>query len=136
MRYGLPSGTQFFLEVFGITIFIQMIGRLGDLELAASNIVLSIETLAFLPMVGFHIGNATLVAQAIGRGRPEDGVYSTNSALHLVFFYMIFIATTFLLLPGPFLQLFKVRGKHDGGIRGDCAGGRGPDAVPGRGLSF
>jgi len=37
----LPSGVQFFLEIFSVTFFIQMLGRLGDLELAASNIVLS-----------------------------------------------------------------------------------------------
>ncbi|MFH1124440.1 MAG: MATE family efflux transporter, partial [Pseudomonadota bacterium] len=31
MRYGLPSGFQFFLEIFGFTFFIQIVGRLGDL---------------------------------------------------------------------------------------------------------
>jgi len=107
MRYGLPSGIQFFLEIFGITFFIQMLGRLGDLELAASNIVLSIETLSFLPMVGFHIGNATLVGQAIGRGRPEDGVYSTTSALHITVIYMMLVAAVFVFAPRPLLFLFK-----------------------------
>jgi len=107
MRYGLPSGIQFFLEIFGITFFIQMLGRLGDLELAASNIVLAIEMLAFLPMVGFHIGNATLVGQAIGRGRPEDGVYSTSSALHITMAYMMLLAFAFVLAPEPLLNLFR-----------------------------
>ena len=107
MRYGLPSGMQFFLEIFGITFFIQMLGRLGDLELAASNIVLSIETLSFLPMVGFHIGNATLVGQAIGRGRPEDGVNSTTSALHITVIYMMLVAAVFVFYPRPLLFLFK-----------------------------
>jgi MATE family multidrug resistance protein len=107
MRYGLPSGIQFFLEIFGITFFIQMLGRLGDLELAASNIVLSIETLSFLPMVGFHIGNATLVGQAVGRGRPEDGVYSTTSALHITVIYMMLVAVVFVFTPRPLLFLFK-----------------------------
>ncbi|MCP4624919.1 MAG: MATE family efflux transporter [bacterium] len=107
MRFGLPSGIQFFLEIFGFTFFIQMLGRLGDLELAASNIVLSIETLAFLPMVGFHIGNATLVGQAIGRGCPEEGVYSTTSALHITLAYMMVIAAVFVFLPEPLLYLFK-----------------------------
>ncbi len=107
MRYGLPSGIQFFLEIFGITFFILMLGRLGDLELAASNIVLSIETLSFLPMVGFHIGTATLVGQAIGRGKPEDGVYSTTSALHITMAYMMLIAAAFVITPEPLLQLFK-----------------------------
>jgi len=107
MRFGLPSGIQFFIEVFGFTFFIQILGRLGDLELAASNIVLSIETLAFLPMVGFHIGNATLVGQAVGRGCPEDGVYSTTSALHITLAYMMVIAAIFVFMPEPLLYLFK-----------------------------
>jgi len=107
MRFGVPSGIQFFLEIFGFTFFIQMLGRLGDLELAASNIVLSIETLSFLPMVGFHIGNATLVGQAIGRRRPEEGAYATTSAIHITMVYMIFLAVVFVLTPEPLLRLFK-----------------------------
>ena len=110
MRYGLPSGIQFFLEIFGFTFFIQMLGRLGDLELATSNIVLSIETLSFLPMVGFHIGNAILVGQAIGRGRPEEGTYSTTSALHITLAYMLLVAAIFVIVPEPLLYLFK--GNH------------------------
>ena len=109
MRYGLSSGIQFFLEIFGFTFFIQMLGRLGDLELAASNIVLSIEMLGFLPMVGFHIGNATLVGQAIGRDRPEEGVYATTSALHLTLAYMMLLATAFVFMPEPLLSLFKAK---------------------------
>jgi MATE family multidrug resistance protein len=107
LRFGMPSGIQFFLEIFGFTFFIQMVGRLGNLELAASNIVLSIETLAFLPMVGFHIGTATMVGQAIGRGHPENGVYSTTSALHITLAYMMLIAALFVLAPEPLLSLFK-----------------------------
>jgi len=107
MHYGLPSGIQFFLEIFGITFFVQMVGRLGDLELAASNIVLSIETLSFLPMVGFHIGTATLVGQAIGRGRPEHGMYATTSALHITMAYMMVVAVFFIVTPKPLLNLFK-----------------------------
>jgi len=107
MHYGLPSGIQFFLEIFGITFFIQMLGRLGDLELAASNIVLSLSTLTFLPMVGFHIGNATLVGQAIGSGQPEAGSYSTTSALHITFVYMFILAGIFVFVPEPLLSLFK-----------------------------
>ena len=108
MGYGLPSGVQFFLEIFGFTFFVQMVGRLGDLELAASNIVLAIESLSFLPMVGFHIGNATLVGQAIGRGRPEEGAYATTSAIHITLVYMMFLAGVFVLAPEPLLRLFTV----------------------------
>ncbi len=112
MRYGIPSGIQFFLEIFGFTFFIQMLGRLGDLELAASNIVLSIETLAFLPMVGFHIGNATLVGQAIGRNQPEGGVEATTSALHITLAYMMPLAAVFIFMPEPLLSLFDTGGRN------------------------
>lgn len=107
MHYGLPSGWQFFIEIFGFTFFIQMVGRIGDVELAVSNIVLAIENLSFIPMVGFHIGTATLVGQAIGRGRPEDGVTATTNSLHLTLVYMVFIAVTFVFFPEPLLRLFK-----------------------------
>ncbi len=107
MRYGLPSGVQFFLEIFGFAFFIQMVGRLGDMELAASNIVFSIESLSFMPMVGFHIGTAILVGQAIGRNRPEDGVYATTSVLHITFAYMAFLTSLFVLAPKPLLILFR-----------------------------
>jgi multidrug resistance protein, MATE family len=112
MRYGMPSGIQFFLEVFGFTFFIQMLGRLGDLELAASNIVLSIETLVFLPMVGFHIGNATMVGQAIGREEPDGGVEATTSALHITLSYMMPLAAVFIFMPEPLLSLFQTSGQH------------------------
>ncbi len=107
MRFGLPSGAQIFLEVFGFTFFIQMVGRIGDMELAASNIVLALENLAFLPMVGFHISAAILVGQAIGHKCPEEGVYATTSTLHIALVYMTLIAALLVILPEPVLRLFK-----------------------------
>lgn len=107
MRYGLPSGVQFFLEVFAFTFFVQMLGRIGPLEMAVSNIVLSIETLSFLPMVGLHIANTTLVGQAVGRGMPDEGSYATTSALHITLVYMSLIAVIFIFFPDPLLKLFK-----------------------------
>ena len=109
MHYGLPSGIQFFLEIFGITFFVQMVGRLGDLELAASNIALSIESLSFLPLVGFHISTATLVGQAVGRIRPGLGTYATMSALHITMAYMMVVAVAFIVTPKPLLNLFKAQ---------------------------
>jgi MATE family multidrug resistance protein len=58
-------------------------------------------------MVGFHIGNATLVGQAIGRGRPEEGTCSTTSALHITMAYMMLVAAVFVFAPRPLLFLFK-----------------------------
>ena len=107
MRYGLPSGGQFFLEIFGFAFFIQMLGRIGDIELATTNIVLSIESIAFLPVFGFHIGTSTLVGQAIGHQQPEDAVYATTSSLHIAMAYMSVMMAIFVFFPEPLLNLFR-----------------------------
>ena len=107
MRYGLPGGAQFFIDIFAITFFIFMIGRLGKVELAVSNIVFAINHLAFLPMVGFSIGVSAMVGQAIGRGKPEDALEATTSTFHITFTYMTFVAAVFVLAPETLLNLFK-----------------------------
>ena len=113
MRFGLPGGVQFFLDIFAITFFVFMVGRLGTVELAATNIAFSIDTLAFLPMTGFHVAVQTLVGQAIGKGRPEQGREATTSALHLTMLYMAVVAIIFLALPDWLMELFRTRGFSD-----------------------
>lgn len=107
VRYGLPGGIQFFLDIFAITFFVFMIGRMGSVELAASNIALSIDSLAFLPMIGFNIATSTLVGQAIGSGRPHLAEEATISALHICLGYMTVIAAVFVFAPELLLKLFQ-----------------------------
>ena len=109
LKFGFPGGVHFFLELFAITFFIFMIGRLGKTELAATNIVFSINTLAFLPMVGFSIAISTLVGQAIGREKPEDAVEATRSTIHIALLYMSLIAVVFLVFPEWLVNLFRSR---------------------------
>ena len=107
MKFGIPAGSSFFVEMFAFTLFLFMVGQLGKMELAATNITFAINMLAFLPMIGFSIGTSTLVGQAIGRGQPEDGVTATNSALHICFLYMASISLLYLLFPEWLFALFK-----------------------------
>jgi len=111
MHFGLPGGVQFFLDIFGISFFVFMVGRLGGVELAATNIAISIDTLAFLPAMGMSIAASIMVGQAMGSGKPGDAVYSTKSVLHLALAYMGFMGVIFVLFPGPLLELFRTRGE-------------------------
>ncbi|MGO9567841.1 MAG: MATE family efflux transporter [Desulfomonilaceae bacterium] len=107
LRYGVPSGVQFFLDIASFTMFILLVGRLGEADLAATNIALSIEMLAFLPMVGMSIATATLVGEYIGRGRPEIAQKSVYSALKMAMAYTAILAVLYLLVPGFLLELFR-----------------------------
>ncbi len=107
LRYGAPSGVQFFLDVASFTMFILLVGRLGEADLAAANIALSIEMLAFLPMVGMSIAASTLVGEYIGRDRPEIAQKSTYSALKLALAYTAIPAVLYLFVPGSLLEMFR-----------------------------
>jgi len=107
LRFGVPAGIQFFMDLFAFSFFLLIVGRLGTVELAASNVAFAINTLGFLPMFGFSIGVATLVGQAMGRDDPAAARRATHSALHLTFAYMIFIAILLICVPGPLIELFR-----------------------------
>ncbi len=106
MRFGLPSGVQVAVDTTAFSFFLLIIGRLGRMELAVSNIVFSINSLVFMPMLGLSIATATLVGQAIGREKPDEGVTATRNALHLTMLYMGAMALLLVLFPNPLLRLF------------------------------
>lgn len=107
VRFGIPSGMQLFLDVGSFSLFILLVGRLGEVDLAVSNIVLSIEMLSFLPMVGMSIATAILVGNYIGAKEIGVAEKSAYSALKLSLGYMAFMATLFVACPKLFLGLFR-----------------------------
>jgi MATE family multidrug resistance protein len=106
LRYGFPSGVQFFLEIAGFTGFVLVVGRLGTASLAATNIAFNINTLAFMPMIGFGIAISVLVGQYLGSDKPGLAQVATYSGFHLTLAYMVAIAAAYVLVPDIFVAPF------------------------------
>jgi MATE family multidrug resistance protein len=106
IAFGSPGGLQRFLELAAFTFFAFVIGRLGELYLAANNIVFSIEALSFFPMLGVGAAISILVGQAIGRGDPQGASVAVASGIGLSSFYLVFIVILFVVFPEPLLRLF------------------------------
>lgn len=106
MYFGFPSGVQFFLEMAGFTAFILLTGRLGTMELAATNIALNINNLAFMPMIGFGMAVSVLVGQHLGKDRPDLAQRSVYSSFHLTFLYMASVAAAYIFVPNIFIDPF------------------------------
>ena len=106
LRYGFPSGVQFFLEMTGFTGFILIVGRLGIASLAATNIAFNINTLAFMPMVGCGIAISVLVGQYLGADKPELAQTAAYSGFHMTLGYMIAIGAAYVLVPDIFIAPF------------------------------
>ncbi|MBW2430475.1 MAG: MATE family efflux transporter, partial [Deltaproteobacteria bacterium] len=106
LRYGFPSGVQFFLEMTGFTGFILVVGRLGTASLAATNIAFNINTLAFMPMIGFGIAISVLVGQYLGADKSDLAQSAAYSGFHLTLAYMLAIGAAYVLVPDIFVAPF------------------------------
>ncbi len=106
LRFGIPGAMQFSIDIFAFTFFILMVGRIGTVELAATNIVLSINSLAFMPALGFSYGVSSLVGHALGRGNPDQARRSTWSAVHLLSGFTFILGLLFILAPQTIISLF------------------------------
>jgi len=114
LRYGFPSGVQFFLEMAGFTAFVLLVGRLGIASLAATNIAFNINTLAFMPMIGCGIAVSVLVGQYLGGDKPDRAQSVVYSGFHLTLVYMISIAAAYVLVPDVFVAPFALRADPEG----------------------
>lgn len=106
-RFGGPSGVQFFLEHLGFTLFILLVGRLGMVELAATNIAFNVNMLAFMPMMGFGMAISILVGQNLGRDKPDLASRSVYSGFQISFVYMGIVALLYIFTPGFFLLPYE-----------------------------
>lgn len=108
IRFGMPNGIQLMLETLGFTLFALLVGRLGTVSLAAINLTFSINTLAFLPMVGMGVAVSTLVGRYLGKDKPDLAETSTKSALYLSLIYMGMMSVGYLVIPEFFLKPFAI----------------------------
>ncbi len=65
-RYGGPGGLQAFMEVAGFTIFLMLVGRLGEVPLAATTLAFTVNNLAWVPMWGL----GTAITAIVGQNKP------------------------------------------------------------------
>ena len=73
LRFGLPSGLNWFFEFFAFNFFVTVIvAGLGTTTLAALMAVFQVNSVAFMPSFGIASAGAILVGQAIGAGKKDE----------------------------------------------------------------
>jgi multidrug resistance protein, MATE family len=107
IRFGTPSGIHFFLEISSFTMFVFLVGRIGEVELAATNIALSLNMLAWFPMLGASIATATMVGQYIGRNDYVTARKSAFTAFYTTEAYMLAFAVLYIGLRHPMVLVFQ-----------------------------
>lgn len=106
LKFGLPSGLHYFVDNSSFLLFLFIVGNLNRDAMAATNLAFSINSLIFVPLLGFGTAVQTLVGHHIGAGlRPAAG-RTTRNAAWLGIFWTGLAAILLLVFPNQSLQLF------------------------------
>ena len=87
-------------------IFMKIIALLGTTALAAHNIALRIESIAYMPPWGVSIAVSTIVGQSLGAGKPEVAEKAVKKGLFWIGSFMFFLGILFVLFSKQFVVLF------------------------------
>ena len=109
LRFGGPNGLNFMLDIMAFSLFILVVGKLGPIPLAATNLAFNVNSLAFMPLIGCGIAISTMVGQRLGRDAPAEAEYCTWTGFHMAFAYMGTMVLGYVFLPEFFLSPFGLR---------------------------
>lgn len=109
LRFAVPNGTFMMLECGAFAVFILFIGEIGTRELAASNMALTLNLVAFLPAMGVGQAIEVLVGKYQGERRPDLSTQRTYTGLKIAATMMGIMAASYFLIPN--LILIPFRGK-------------------------
>ncbi|MGH8768730.1 MAG: MATE family efflux transporter [Burkholderiales bacterium] len=101
-RVGIPMGLFPAIDVGGLAMFQAMQVAAGAVGGAATQIVMMLTSLAYLPTMGFALAGTTLVGQSIGTGDKDWATRVGNATIKLAVAYMGLV-TVFLAVIGPWL---------------------------------
>ncbi len=111
IRFGLPSGINWFLEFGAFMLFINVVVvDLGTPTLAAMNVVLAVNMLSFMPAFGIASAGAILAGQAIGRGEPDLVPRIVTLTMRTAAIWMGGIGAVYLIAPAAIVAQFRPDG--------------------------
>ena len=99
---GIPTGLFPAVDLVALSLFQLMQVRLGSVEGAATQIVMMLTSLAYLPGLGLALAGTTLVGQSIGAGDPAWAQRLGNAVALLAFAFMGAVGLA-IGLAGPWL---------------------------------
>jgi MATE family multidrug resistance protein len=111
LRFGLPNGFNWFLEFAAFAVFINVIaGHLGTTVLAGFNVVIQINSIAFMPAWGVSTAGSILVGEAIGRNEKNTVGPLVRLTGTVAIGWMVAVSLLYLAAPATLIGLFVPAG--------------------------
>ena len=107
IKLGFPIGAQEVISMTGFAIFYKIIGTIGTIELATSEVILNIAHASFMPAVGVGMAAATLVGKYLGEEDPDNAELAIWSALKWALLIMGSMGLLFIFGPHWVITIFS-----------------------------
>jgi len=107
VKLGFPIGAQEVISMTGFAIFYKIIGTIGTVELATSEVILNIAHASFMPAVGVGMAAATLVGKYLGEKDPDNAELSVWAAIKWSLIIMGSMGLLFIFGPHFVIPIFS-----------------------------
>lgn len=104
LRFGLPSGLHFFADIFAFTCFLLIVGAFSRDALAATNLAFSINSVIFVPLLGFGTAVQTVVGHHMGARLLDAARQTTWNAVRLSIVWTGLAGVLLVLFPTVVLK--------------------------------
>ena len=106
IRLALPQGLQEFVIAFGWGFFYKIVGIIGLVELATTELLFTVMHASFMPALGVGQACSTLVSKYMGKGKPEISETSIKESIRIAEYIMAPMGLSFILFPELYLYIF------------------------------
>jgi len=107
-RIGWPAAIDLLVLNAGFLTAIAMLGRISETTVAAHNIGLRVQALAFVPGLGIGQATGAMIGQALGGANVERARAVARASLVLCFTIMTVLAIAIFLAAAPLTWIFDV----------------------------
>ncbi len=106
IKLAVPQGLQESLIALGWGMFYKIVGMIGLLELAATELLFTIMHTSFMPALGVGQACSTLVSKYMGENKLENAVASIKESIRISEYIMAPMGLTFIFFPEYYLYFF------------------------------
>ena len=106
MSISLPSAAESLLFALGLIFVGGLVMRFGTEAFAAHQIVIQLESISFLPCIGFASAAASLVGQSLGLRQPQRAMRVGWAAARMAMLWTSAVGLLLVLFPATWLSLF------------------------------
>ena len=107
VKLGLPIGITEVGVMTGFSIFYKMIGIIGTVELATSEVILNIAHASFMPAIGVGMAASTLVGKFLGEKKPDKADKVVKESIKWSLLIMGSMGFLFIFAPHWIIPVFS-----------------------------